>query len=232
MIALRPLAALALPASSSRAARPPRRIPPCQTRTSPRVRRSTRPPAPCEARPTATCACSRAFPTRSRRSDRCAGSRRFRSRAGRACATPPSSAPACYQPPPRLSNIYAGKPMPLSEDCLTLNVWAPADAQERAGVRLDLRRRAAVGLQPRADVRRQAPGRARRRGRLDQLPTRRARLARASRAQRGIAAGHLGQLRPARPDPRADVGEGEHRVRSAAIRPTSPSPANPRARSA
>ena len=37
--------------------------------------------------------------------------------------------PACYQPPPRLSNSYAGKPMPLSEDCLTLNVWAPAEAR-------------------------------------------------------------------------------------------------------
>jgi para-nitrobenzyl esterase len=36
---------------------------------------------------------------------------------------------ACYQLPPRLSNIYAGTPMPLSEDCLTLNVWAPADAR-------------------------------------------------------------------------------------------------------
>src|SRR5690349_10186489 len=32
---------------------------------------------------------------------------------------------ACYQPPPRLSNIYVGKPVPMSEDCLTLNIWAP-----------------------------------------------------------------------------------------------------------
>jgi len=37
---------------------------------------------------------------------------------------------ACYQPAPRLSNIYVGKPMPMSEDCLTLNIWTPADARK------------------------------------------------------------------------------------------------------
>ena len=37
---------------------------------------------------------------------------------------------ACYQPPPRLSNIYVGKPIPMSEDCLTLNIWAPASARK------------------------------------------------------------------------------------------------------
>ena len=36
--------------------------------------------------------------------------------------------PACFQPRPKLSNIYEGKPVPMSEDCLTLNVWAPKDA--------------------------------------------------------------------------------------------------------
>src|SRR5262249_42729368 len=41
----------------------------------------------------------------------------------------PEFGAACYQPPPRLSNIYVGKPMPKSEDCLTLNIWAPANAR-------------------------------------------------------------------------------------------------------
>lgn len=37
--------------------------------------------------------------------------------------------PVCHQPVPRLSNIYVGKPMPQSEDCLTLNIWSPAGAR-------------------------------------------------------------------------------------------------------
>ena len=36
---------------------------------------------------------------------------------------------ACHQPPPRLSTIYTPRPMPLSEDCLTLNVWTPTSAR-------------------------------------------------------------------------------------------------------
>jgi para-nitrobenzyl esterase len=37
---------------------------------------------------------------------------------------------ACFQPAPQLSNIYAGNSMPMSEDCLTLNIWAPAGAHK------------------------------------------------------------------------------------------------------
>lgn len=38
--------------------------------------------------------------------------------------------PACYQPTPREGSIYAaGERMQMSEDCLFLNVWAPADAR-------------------------------------------------------------------------------------------------------
>ncbi|HWR13459.1 MAG TPA: carboxylesterase family protein [Terriglobales bacterium] len=37
---------------------------------------------------------------------------------------------ACFQPQPTLSKIYVRGPKPMSEDCLTLNVWAPAGSHK------------------------------------------------------------------------------------------------------
>ncbi len=38
--------------------------------------------------------------------------------------------PACIQPTSRAQSVYSpAKPLPTSEDCLTLNVWAPKDAK-------------------------------------------------------------------------------------------------------
>ena len=37
--------------------------------------------------------------------------------------------PACYQPRSKFVSIYTEKPMPMSENCLTLNIWAPAHAK-------------------------------------------------------------------------------------------------------
>ncbi len=38
--------------------------------------------------------------------------------------------PACFQPDNTLASVYVEEPMPMSEDCLTLNIWAPADARQ------------------------------------------------------------------------------------------------------
>jgi para-nitrobenzyl esterase len=38
--------------------------------------------------------------------------------------------PACFQPSNTFVSVYLEKPMPMSEDCLTLNIWAPADAHD------------------------------------------------------------------------------------------------------
>ncbi|MBW4053228.1 MAG: carboxylesterase family protein [Proteobacteria bacterium] len=37
--------------------------------------------------------------------------------------------PACFQPKNTLASVYVEEPVPMSEDCLTLNIWAPADAR-------------------------------------------------------------------------------------------------------
>ncbi len=37
--------------------------------------------------------------------------------------------PACVQPQGKSQSVYSGDPMPVSEDCLTLNIWAPANAR-------------------------------------------------------------------------------------------------------
>src|SRR6202034_4943854 len=38
--------------------------------------------------------------------------------------------PACTQPPGRDGSIYSSDTGPTSEDCLTLNVWAPTGASK------------------------------------------------------------------------------------------------------
>ncbi|MGH8302222.1 MAG: carboxylesterase family protein, partial [Steroidobacteraceae bacterium] len=38
--------------------------------------------------------------------------------------------PACFQPTSTFVSVYIESPMPMSEDCLTLNVWTPADAHD------------------------------------------------------------------------------------------------------
>jgi para-nitrobenzyl esterase len=37
--------------------------------------------------------------------------------------------PACFQPTNTFVSVYVEQPMPMSEDCLTLNIWAPTDAR-------------------------------------------------------------------------------------------------------
>ena len=37
--------------------------------------------------------------------------------------------PACFQPTVKVQTVYTRDPLPMSEDCLTLNIWAPSDAR-------------------------------------------------------------------------------------------------------
>ena len=48
--------------------------------------------------------------------------------------------PACYQPTITVQTIYTRGPLPMSEDCLTLNIWAPVETRNAPGLFLDLRR--------------------------------------------------------------------------------------------
>jgi len=41
-----------------------------------------------------------------------------------------SFGPACFQPVSKMDNIYANNPWPMSEDCLSLNVWSSAKAKK------------------------------------------------------------------------------------------------------
>jgi para-nitrobenzyl esterase len=38
--------------------------------------------------------------------------------------------PACHQPKATARTVYTRDPLPMSEDCLTLNIWTPADARD------------------------------------------------------------------------------------------------------
>ena len=39
-----------------------------------------------------------------------------------------ASGPECFQPESKIASVYTGEPIPMSEDCLSLNIWVPAHA--------------------------------------------------------------------------------------------------------
>ena len=177
-----------------------------------------------------------ACPLPSRRSAICAGARRARPRAGKGVREALATGEAC----PQYASVYAGSPRGEtgvigSEDCLTLDVWAPrlepAAARSarlpvmvwihggghsigragfyQGGNLAETQDVVVVAVQYRL-------------GPLGWL--RHAALRRARDPDR-----RLGQLRHARPDPRARLGARQRRGASAAIRATSRSSASRRA---
>ena len=167
---------------------------------------------------------SRAFRTPCRRRARCAGSPRRRQRRGRARATATHSASCACSPRRSRPASTRGIRAPMSEDCLTLNIWAPAGAR-KAPVFVWIHGGAlADGWAAMRVRRRQARG-ARRGRRLDQLSPRRARFSRASAVERGVERRRVRQLRTARPDRGPALGHATS-PRSAAIPRTSRSRAS------
>ena len=144
-----------------------------------------------------------------------------------------SFGPACYPAAGREpGSIYAEDYPPMSEDCLSLNIWAPADARN-APVFVWIHGGALVGGSGRQAMYDGAAMARRgivvvsinyRLGVLGYL----AHPALSAESRRQC----LRQLRPARPDRGAALGQVATSRPSAAIRPTSPSPGNRRARSA
>ena len=118
--------------------------------------------------------------------------------------------PACVQPTPS-SRTSTPTSVPMSEDCLTLNIWAPTNARN-APVFFWIYGGALVGGREQGGaLRRTHLADARHRRRVDQLSAGRAGLACASGTKHGIAARHLRQLRPARSDRGAALGQAQHR---------------------
>ncbi len=113
--------------------------------------------------------------------------------------------------PSKLNHIYANEPWPMSEDCLSLNIWTPAKAK-KAPVFVWIYGGAlwsGTSREPLYDGRRLAE-----RGMIVvsiNYRARRARLARASRAQQGIDGRHFRQLRPDGSDCRIALGPAKHR---------------------
>ena len=108
--------------------------------------------------------------------------------------------------------LGAGRRTAMGEDCLSVNVVAPAaPAPAAAGDGVDLRRGVQHGVVGRARVRRaRARPHRRRRLRLVQLPARRARVHRRHPLRHGRAAVRR-QPRPPRPGRGAGVGARQHR---------------------